>query len=211
MSSFKIYLVCLVCSKYTQHVFLISQTQYFLITLWVYFLWATRVKCDYIDSVYYECAKNMPPQYICWRTWWGRRPKCIDGINNYYILKQKLPQSHDRITWLAETEHQQHCDHMTQYILNVTTKEWLKHLLITFFGKFKKYWVFADGVHCGYMIQYFLNILTTYWAAKLQIHCSVYSERTQHVLIQESVGILDMEPPCTKHILAQYRGCCPLW
>jgi hypothetical protein len=37
----------------------------------------------------------------------------------------------------------------------------------------------------------------------------VYSERTQHVLIQESVGILDMEPPCTKHILAQYRGVCP--
>jgi hypothetical protein len=32
-----------------------------------------------------------------------------------------------------------HCDHMTQYILNVTTKEWLKHLLVTFFGKFKKY------------------------------------------------------------------------
>jgi hypothetical protein len=29
----KIYLVCSVCSKYTQHVFLISQTQYFLITL----------------------------------------------------------------------------------------------------------------------------------------------------------------------------------
>jgi hypothetical protein len=37
----------------------------------------------------------------------------------------------------------------------------------------------------------------------------VYSERTQHVLIQESVGILDMDPPCTKHILAQYRGVCP--
>jgi hypothetical protein len=32
-----------------------------------------------------------------------------------------------------------HSDHMTQYILNVTTKEWLKHLLVTFFGKFKKY------------------------------------------------------------------------
>jgi hypothetical protein len=32
-----------------------------------------------------------------------------------------------------------HCNHMTQYILNVTTKEWLKHLLLTFFGKFKKY------------------------------------------------------------------------
>jgi hypothetical protein len=43
----------------------------------------------------------------------------------------------------------------------------------------------------------------------LQIHCSVYSERTQHVLIQESVGTLDMEPPCTKHILSQYRGICP--
>ena len=43
----------------------------------------------------------------CWRTWWGRRPKCIDVINNYYILKQILPQSHDRVTWLAETEHQQ--------------------------------------------------------------------------------------------------------
>jgi hypothetical protein len=28
---------------------------------------------------------------------------------------------------------------------------------------------------------------------------------------QESVGILDMEPPCTKHILAQYRGVCPQW
>jgi hypothetical protein len=37
----------------------------------------------------------------------------------------------------------------------------------------------------------------------------VYSERTRRVLIQESVGILDMEPPCTKHILAQYRGLCP--
>jgi hypothetical protein len=37
----------------------------------------------------------------------------------------------------------------------------------------------------------------------------VYSERTQHVLIQESVGILDMEPPCTKHILSQYREVCP--
>ena len=102
-----------------------------------------------------------------------------------------------------------HCDHMTQYILNVITKEWLKHLLITFFGKFKKYWVYADGAHCGHMIQYFLNILTTYWARKLQIHCSAYSERTQHVLVQESVGILDMEPPCTKHVLAQYRGVCP--
>jgi hypothetical protein len=43
----------------------------------------------------------------------------------------------------------------------------------------------------------------------LQIHCSVYSERTQYVLTQQSVGILDMEPPCTKHILSQYRGVCP--
>jgi hypothetical protein len=55
-----------------------------------------------------------------------------------------------------------HCDHMTQYILNVTTKEWLKHLLATFFGKFKKYQVFTDGEYCGHMIQYFLNILATY-------------------------------------------------
>ena len=41
-----------------------------------------------------------PDKYtsLCWRTWWGRRPKCIDGINNYYILKQKLPQSHDGVT-----------------------------------------------------------------------------------------------------------------
>ena len=40
-----------------------------------------------------------PPGLItCWRTWWGRRPKCIDGINNYYILKQKLPQSHNGVT-----------------------------------------------------------------------------------------------------------------
>ena len=62
--SLKIYLVRSVCSKYAQHVFLISQTQYFLITLWVYFLWATQVKCDYMDSVYYECAKNMPIQHI---------------------------------------------------------------------------------------------------------------------------------------------------
>jgi hypothetical protein len=42
----------------------------------------------------------------------------------------------------------------------------------------------------------------------LQIHFSVYSERTQYVLAQESVGILDLELPCTKHILAQYRGLC---
>ena len=104
-----------------------------------------------------------------------------------------------------------HCDHITQYILNATTKEWLKHLLVTFFGKFKKYWVFADGAHCGHMIQYFLNIPATYWAVELQIHCSVYSERTQYVLAQENVGILDMELPCTVHILAQYRGFCPLW
>ena len=133
VSSFDIYPVYSVYSKCTQHVFLISQTQYFLITLWVYFLWATQVKCD----------------------------------------------------------------HMTQYILNVTTKGWLKHLLATFFEKFKKYWVYADGAHCGHMIQYFLNILTAYWAGKLQIHCSVYSERTRHVLVQKSAGILDMEPPCT--------------
>jgi hypothetical protein len=53
-----------------------------------------------------------------------------------------------------------HCNHVTQYILNVTTKEWLKHLLVTFFGKFKKYQVFADGAHCGHMTQYFLNVLT---------------------------------------------------
>ena len=37
----------------------------------------------------------------------------------------------------------------------------------------------------------------------------MYSERTQHVLIQESVGILDIEPPCTGHVLAQYREVCP--
>ena len=37
----------------------------------------------------------------------------------------------------------------------------------------------------------------------------MYSERTQHVLIQESVSILDMEPPCTKQVLSQYRGICP--
>jgi hypothetical protein len=37
----------------------------------------------------------------------------------------------------------------------------------------------------------------------------VYSERTQYVLIQERIGILDIEPPCTEHILAQYRGVCP--
>jgi hypothetical protein len=37
----------------------------------------------------------------------------------------------------------------------------------------------------------------------------VYSERIQHVLIQEIIGILDMEPPCTKHVLAWYRGVCP--
>ena len=37
----------------------------------------------------------------------------------------------------------------------------------------------------------------------------MYSERTQHVLIQESVGILDIEPPCTKHVLTQYREVCP--
>jgi hypothetical protein len=41
------------------------------------------------------------------------------------------------------------------------------------------------------------------------MHFSAYSERTQYVLAQESVGILDMELPCTKHILAQYRGLCP--
>jgi hypothetical protein len=44
---------------------------------------------------------------------------------------------------------------MTQYILNVTTKEWLKHLLISFFGKFKKYQGFTDEAHCGCMVQYF--------------------------------------------------------
>jgi hypothetical protein len=51
---------------------------------------------------------------------------------------------------------------MTQYILNVTTKEWLKHLLLAFLGKFKKYQVFADGAYCGHMIQFALNILTAY-------------------------------------------------
>ena len=39
----------------------------------------------------------------------------------------------------------------------------------------------------------------------------MYSERTQHVLIQESVGILDIESPCTKHVLTQYREVCPQW
>jgi hypothetical protein len=44
------------------------------------------------------------------------------------------------ISWMCgKHANPAHCDHMTQYILNVTTKEWLKHLLVTFFGKFKKY------------------------------------------------------------------------
>ena len=114
------------------------------------------------------------------------------------------------ILWMCKKHaNPAHCDHMTQCILNVTTGEWLRHSLVTLFGKFKKCWVYADGAHCGHMVQYFLNILTAYWARRLQIYCSVYSERTQQVLVQESVGILDMEPPCTKHVLAQYRGVCP--
>ena len=104
-----------------------------------------------------------------------------------------------------------HCNHVTQYILNVTTKEWLKHLLVTFSGKSKKYWVFTDEAHCGHMIQYFLNILTVYWAGKSQAHYSVYSERIQHVLTQVSVSTLDMKLLCTKHVLAQYRELCPQW
>ena len=80
-----------------------------------------------------------------------------------------------------------------------------------FLWEIQKYWVFADGAHCGHMIQYFLNILTICWAGYLQTHCLVYSKRTQHVLIQGCVGILDMEPPCTKHVLTQYRGVCPQW
>ena len=31
------------------------------------------------------------------------------------------------------------------------------------------------------------------------------------MLVQEIVSIWDMEPPCTQHILAQYRGSCPQW
>jgi hypothetical protein len=56
-------------------------------------------------------------------------------------------------------------------------------------------WIFsqlAELENCKYIIQCILK-------------------KTQYVLIQESAGILDMELPCTKHILAQYRGVCPQW
>jgi hypothetical protein len=99
------------------------------------------------------------------------------------------------------------CENIQEVLDHVTTMCPInKHSV---FFEFPKERVFVDGAHCGHMIQYFLNILTTDWAGKLQIHYSVYSERTQYILIQESVGILDIEPPCTKHILAQYRGVCP--
>jgi len=42
------------------------------------------------------------------------------------------------------------------------------------------------------MSQYFLNIPIIYLVGKLYLYCSAYSEKTQHILIQESFGILDM-------------------
>ena len=153
-------------------------------------------------KIYSTCVFNFPDSVI------------FDHIVSTFSLSHsgKMWLHGLSIFWMCKKyANSVHCNHMTQYILNVATKEWLKCLLVAFFGKFKKCWVFADGAHCGHMIQYFLNILTICWAGKFQIHYSVYSERTQYVLIQASAGILDMEPPYAKHILAQYRGVCPQW
>ena len=40
---------------------------------------------------------------FCWETWWGRKGKVYWWDQYYYILLWKFPQSHDLITWLADT------------------------------------------------------------------------------------------------------------
>ena len=40
---------------------------------------------------------------MCWETWWGRKGKMYWWDQHYYILQWKFPQSHDLITWLADT------------------------------------------------------------------------------------------------------------
>ena len=152
--SFEIYLVCSVCSKYPQHVFLISQTQYFLITVWVYFLWATQAKCGYIDSVYYECAKNMPTQHIV-VTWpsiywmWPQR----SGSNTCWSLSLVNSKSTEHllmgdivVTWSSTFE----------YSHNLLSWE----IVNTFFSLFWKNSACSDSGKCWYSG----HRTTMYWA-----------------------------------------------
>ena len=122
-----------------------------------------------IFKIYSTCVFNFPDSVL------------FDHIVSIFSLSHsgKMWSHGLSILWMCKKHaNPAHCDHMTQYILNVTIKGWLKHLLVTFFGKFKKYWVYADGAHYNHIIQYFLNILTAYWAGKFQIYCPVYFERT---------------------------------
>jgi hypothetical protein len=48
----------------------------------------------------FECT---PHRITSWKTWWGRKGLMYWWDQHYYILLWKFPQSHDVITWLADT------------------------------------------------------------------------------------------------------------
>ena len=141
-------------------------------TFWIY--WVHPVYYGFFQYIlslfsifkkYSPCVFNFPDSVLC------------NHIVSIFSLSHssKVWLSGPSTLWICwKYAESTHCNHMTWYILNISTKEWLKHLLVTFFGKFKKCWVFTDEVHCGHMIQYFLNVSTIYWASKLQSHCLVY-------------------------------------
>ena len=159
-------------------------------TFWIYWMiWVYIERTNNILNVlstfrkYWTCIFNFSDSVLC------------DQIVSIFSLSHsgKMWSHGLSILWMSRKYADSVlCDHMTQYILNVTTKEWLKHFLVAFFGKFKNCWTFTDRVLCGHMTQYFLNFPTVYWAGKSQSHCTVYSQRTQHVLGWEMVSILDI-------------------
>ena len=142
--SFEIYLVCSVCSKYTQHVFLISQTQYFLITLWVYFLWATQVKCDYISSAYSKCAGNMPTQciVITWLSIFWMQPQRSDSNTCWSLSLGNLKSTecllmgHIVVTWsstfwiFSQLTELENCKCIVQCILKELSMFWFRKVLV---------------------------------------------------------------------------------
>ena len=136
--------MCSVCSKYTQRVFLISQTQYFLITLWVYFLWATQAKCDYINSVYSKCAGNMPTQciVITWLSIFWMQPQ-RSGSNTCWSLSlgnlksiECLLMGHIVVTWsstfwiFSQLTELENCKYIVQCILKELSIFWFRKVLV---------------------------------------------------------------------------------
>jgi len=119
----------------------------------------------WVLSVYCEVFQNILTKLSIFKIY----PTCVFNFPHSVLFDHSLSifsLSHSGKVWLHglsifwtcwKYTNSVLCDHMTQYILIVTTQKWSQYLLITFVGNFKKYWALADGGYCGYNGSVFFN------------------------------------------------------